>query len=278
MKLRTLTSALLAAAVFLAPRVSDARWLNPNTGRFQTMDSFEGSQPDPLSLHKYLYAHCDPINRVDPSGNTDLIETISTTGIQVTLQTANAVRAAPALAAARVVPFITGGTAFIANYGPRALQYLRGFGPRGVAVLQTAFQRSTEIVTRSQALQSPNWSSSSAMREALNRLVNNGSTANPANIQWHHLIEVTRGAQTFGANAVNSMVNIVPTPTHVHSAITRLSASGQSWLPGFSRMRDYVSAQTWERQYEIGLRIWQHAMETEGQVLNAVIQKIVLGN
>jgi hypothetical protein len=69
MKLRTLTSALLAAAVFLAPRVSDARWLNPNTGRFQTMDSYEGSQGDPLSLHKYLYAAGNPVNNIDPSGH-----------------------------------------------------------------------------------------------------------------------------------------------------------------------------------------------------------------
>jgi len=33
------------------------------------MDSYEGSQSDPLSLHKYLYAHADPINRIDPSGH-----------------------------------------------------------------------------------------------------------------------------------------------------------------------------------------------------------------
>ena len=46
-----------------------ANYLNPNTGRFWTMDSFEGSNEDPLSLHKYLYAHNDPIMMVDPSGH-----------------------------------------------------------------------------------------------------------------------------------------------------------------------------------------------------------------
>ena len=45
-----------------------ARFMNPQTGRFQTSDSFEGSPFDPLSLHKYLYANADPINNVDPSG------------------------------------------------------------------------------------------------------------------------------------------------------------------------------------------------------------------
>lgn len=38
-------------------------------GRFTTMDTFEGENEDPLSLHKYLYARDDPANEVDPSGN-----------------------------------------------------------------------------------------------------------------------------------------------------------------------------------------------------------------
>jgi len=45
-----------------------ARYLNVSTGRFWSMDSFEGSGDDPLSLHKYLYAGNEPINRIDPSG------------------------------------------------------------------------------------------------------------------------------------------------------------------------------------------------------------------
>jgi RHS repeat-associated protein len=44
------------------------RYMNPQSGRFQTMDSFEGVIQDPLSLHKYLYAHADPVNKLDPSG------------------------------------------------------------------------------------------------------------------------------------------------------------------------------------------------------------------
>jgi RHS repeat-associated protein len=45
------------------------RYLNTGTGRFTTMDSFEGTSTEPLSLHKYLYAHADPVNRIDPSGH-----------------------------------------------------------------------------------------------------------------------------------------------------------------------------------------------------------------
>src|SRR5208337_4021408 len=46
-----------------------ARYLNPNSGRFWTMDTFEGDQEDPLSLHKYLYGEDNPVDNSDPSGN-----------------------------------------------------------------------------------------------------------------------------------------------------------------------------------------------------------------
>jgi RHS repeat-associated protein len=46
-----------------------ARYLNVDSGRFWTMDTFEGWALDPISLHKYLYTHADPVDAVDPSGN-----------------------------------------------------------------------------------------------------------------------------------------------------------------------------------------------------------------
>ncbi|MBX7222560.1 MAG: RHS repeat-associated core domain-containing protein [Blastocatellia bacterium] len=44
------------------------RMMSPNTGRFFTMDPFEGRKPFPSSLHKYTYAHNDPVNHWDPTG------------------------------------------------------------------------------------------------------------------------------------------------------------------------------------------------------------------
>jgi len=45
-----------------------ARYLNPATGRFWTMDTYAGNNEDPLSLHKYLYCHGNPVNMTDPLG------------------------------------------------------------------------------------------------------------------------------------------------------------------------------------------------------------------
>jgi RHS repeat-associated protein len=49
-----------------------ARYLNTTTGRFWSMDSYEGDDEEPLSLHKYLYASGDTVDRLDPSGHDDL--------------------------------------------------------------------------------------------------------------------------------------------------------------------------------------------------------------
>jgi RHS repeat-associated protein len=78
-----------------------ARYLNPNLGRFQTRDTFEGSTSDPLSLHKYLYCHDNPANNTDPTGMFSLSEINVVGSIQTTLQTIRAQGPRIALKAAR---------------------------------------------------------------------------------------------------------------------------------------------------------------------------------
>lgn len=51
-----------------------ARYYNPAVGRFVSADPFAGFADDPLSLHKYLYAHATPVNASDPTGHFSLIE------------------------------------------------------------------------------------------------------------------------------------------------------------------------------------------------------------
>jgi len=79
-----------------------ARYMNPQSGRFWTMDTFEGNSSTPLSLHKYLYAHNDPVNGVDPSGHEFSLTSLNTsiaTGLRITTQVG--VRAGRALTKAR---------------------------------------------------------------------------------------------------------------------------------------------------------------------------------
>lgn len=42
------------------------------------MDSYEGNQSDPLSLHKYLYCHDNSINGIDPSGRLEITQMMVT--------------------------------------------------------------------------------------------------------------------------------------------------------------------------------------------------------
>jgi len=51
-----------------------ARYYNPANGTFNQRDTFAGNNFDPQSLHKYTYAHSDPVNGLDPSGQFTLTE------------------------------------------------------------------------------------------------------------------------------------------------------------------------------------------------------------
>lgn len=58
-----------------------ARYLNPDSGRFWTMDEYEGDSADPLSLHKYLFTSNNPVNATDPTGRFTMVELLVVTGI-----------------------------------------------------------------------------------------------------------------------------------------------------------------------------------------------------
>jgi RHS repeat-associated protein len=51
-----------------------ARWYLPQVGLFNRFDPCSGSNSNPQSLHKYLYAHCNPVNNLDPSGEMTVTE------------------------------------------------------------------------------------------------------------------------------------------------------------------------------------------------------------
>ena len=60
-----------------------ARYMDPATGTFTSMDTYGGSLTDPMSLHKYLFANSNPVAYCDPSGHSSftLIDAISVCAI-----------------------------------------------------------------------------------------------------------------------------------------------------------------------------------------------------
>nr|WP_322712654.1 putative Ig domain-containing protein [Nostoc sp. ChiSLP03a]MDZ8213882.1 putative Ig domain-containing protein [Nostoc sp. ChiSLP03a] len=64
------------------------RYYDTNSGRFIRRDIYEGSTDDPLSLHKYVYAHSNPVVLTDPSGlitKMDLVAAFKVADILLTL-------------------------------------------------------------------------------------------------------------------------------------------------------------------------------------------------
>src|SRR5438876_4009549 len=78
-----------------------ARYLNTTTGRFWSMDTDEGDSESPLSLHKYLHAGADPVDRRDSSGNDfDLGSITTAVGIAGTVSAISNIAVAGAISVA----------------------------------------------------------------------------------------------------------------------------------------------------------------------------------
>ncbi|MCS6897217.1 MAG: RHS repeat-associated core domain-containing protein, partial [Nitrospira sp.] len=93
-----------------------ARYLNPGTGRFWTRDTHPGVNEDPISLHRYLYANADPVNRLDPTGRETLAGQLTIGGIWGSLATVQA----PAISMAYIRTATLVGTIALTVKGDRA--------------------------------------------------------------------------------------------------------------------------------------------------------------
>jgi RHS repeat-associated protein len=84
-----------------------ARYYDPATGRFFTMDTDEGNNQDPLSLHKYLYCADNPVNLTDPSGR-DFSDLMTTMFVMANLAAMNIQNIAGTAANLEAMLFMTG--------------------------------------------------------------------------------------------------------------------------------------------------------------------------
>jgi RHS repeat-associated protein len=91
-----------------------ARWMDSTTGRFTGMDPWEGSAFDPSTLHRYLYAAADPVNRLDPSGELSIGTQGFTVGAIQTTTATQVAAAGPALAVKKLLALAVVG-AFVAG-------------------------------------------------------------------------------------------------------------------------------------------------------------------
>jgi RHS repeat-associated protein len=103
------------------------RYLNTSTGRFWSMDSYEGDDKEPTSLHKYLYVGGDPVNRLDPSGR-DFLDTLGAAAITVgTLANQAAIVTTTVL-----------GTVYINLYRvPQVIETLSNYATLGLGAVET---------------------------------------------------------------------------------------------------------------------------------------------
>jgi len=60
-----------------------ARYMSPSVGGFMGMDIFEGERFNPMSFHKYTYAHNSPTMGIDPTGMMNLVELMTGVNIRV---------------------------------------------------------------------------------------------------------------------------------------------------------------------------------------------------
>ena len=240
-----------------------ARYLNVCTGRFWTMDSFEGHYGEPLSLHLYLYVTADPTNRTDRSGHDGDINS-ETTGL-AGQQTVGAITTISRLTVQFLVRRILTvsaylGAGFFIFSNPEFDTEVQAGGQEAITVVQNAFMEAQTVITEAQAEQSSIWNTYGTLRNYFNELFTGSSALNPPNIEYHHIVEqAEEEINDFAPNAINSAANVVPTPSGVHAAISNFYGTAQPWLQGIS-VRAWMAGQTWDVQWREGLEIWKQAM------------------
>lgn len=116
--------------------------MNPENGRFLTTDPIAGLAFDPVTLHKYLYVHGNPVNVIDPRGEFGILFSVSRIfsllfrGLQVTggyvarsgLSLASSIRLIVALAHFRTSIAIVKATSTVIKNTRTLLQLQRSGG------------------------------------------------------------------------------------------------------------------------------------------------------
>lgn len=129
-----------------------SRYMNTATGRFWSMDTYEGDLQQPLSLHKYLYAGDNPVDRLDPSGRDfDIVSLAVSASISGTLNAISAVRANQTLsgvAQSFAIGALEGAALFFVGGALLKLLTTVGEAAASVEAVQAATQFIQNVVQR----------------------------------------------------------------------------------------------------------------------------------
>jgi RHS repeat-associated protein len=138
-----------------------ARYYDQRQGRFWSMDTWEGSSGSPISLHKYLYASINPINRIDRNGHEDADLSSFSLGVGV-----NATVQGIALVSRTVVMQFVGralilGAALASRVlsTPNLEEEIQQGGEEAIAVVQKGFFEFEGTITEAEAEASSIWNS-----------------------------------------------------------------------------------------------------------------------
>jgi RHS repeat-associated protein len=236
-----------------------ARWYNPATGRFNRLDPFAGSNQDPQSLHKYLYAHCNPVNNIDSGGNYSLGELIKISAltsvimagvvaVDVGIRGASVKQIATRATKAFFVSLVLCAALYGATWAVHSLwTYLvTGGVVTGREAANEGFKNQSELVKY--------WRYLGAKGEI-----------------HHYVQQLPENVARFGKRAIYSPRNTVPSSRYFHSKITAYTNSSTETLGladrygYYSRLYEYIRGLSWQRQYKWGVAMLDHVV-TKGSM------------
>ncbi len=233
-----------------------ARYYSPQTGRFWTMDTFEGNSEDPLRLHKYLYAANNPVNNIDPSGH-DLIGLMANFYVKAQLGAFTAFTTYGALT--ETVAFATAlsmlnsaqllSTGIDPETGQGATAMATAFAevdflPAGKLITKP-LKASTKLIYRRAALDI--WDSLSKVSRAA------GQVHHRIPLEWAHL---------FPNMNPNRISNLKLVPRDIHEGVDGVSAAWTNFRNSLGG-RTPTAQEVLDKATEIDTRFGQHFKDLE---------------
>ena len=261
----------------------NARYYNPLTGRFISLDPVLGETGSVLSRNGYIYANNNPLKYVDPSGEKPVDE-------QKELELAqwswlsNAKKSFDDWvidvgnggeylynnnSTAKLImdhPWITGtvigvGSGLVFVGGSSALTvlsktFLGGAGTGYIGTLGTGCILNCQSTYNTIVQNAPKYAEQGYKSfEAFKNSVGKADSTGQNLRQWHHLIEQNpTNIEQFGQEILQNAKNIVNIPTQIHQEISAYYSSIQPFTNGIT-VRSWITAQPFDIQMEFGKKI-----------------------